>query len=211
MTRVRKTYGQYCGLARALDRVGDRWTLLIVRELLLGPRRFVDLRTALPGIATNLLSARLRDLLADGLATRRRLDPPAAASVYELTEVGRDLEPTVLALTRWGGNWMGARGEDEFDARWLALALRALLEPGRAAETDVTVELRADDATVHVRAQNRRLEIGAGATSEPDVVVEADGPTLLGIGAGRVPLERATVRGTAEARAAAARLFAAVS
>lgn len=206
---MRKSYGQYCGLARALDRIGDRWTLLIVRELLVGPQRFADLRAALPGIATNLLSARLRHLTADGLVTRRRLEPPAAVFVYEATELGRGLEPAVLALTRWGGNWMGERGGDEFSARWLVIALRAVLDAERAAEADVTAELRVDGAILHVRARDGRLDVGVGAASDADIVLEADGPTLLGIAAGRLPLRRAAVRGSRSARAAIQALFAA--
>jgi len=103
---VARTYGQHCGLARALDRVGERWTLLVVRELLVGPARYTDLRAALPGMATNLLADRLRALEAEGIVARRELPPPAASTVYELTEVGRDLEDAVHALIRWGGRWM---------------------------------------------------------------------------------------------------------
>src|ERR671929_273611 len=101
-----KSYNQYCGLAYALDRVGERWTLLIIRELAAGPRRFSDLLSGLPGISTNLLSERLKELEQQGLLRRRKLPPPAASSVYELTAVGQALEPALLELGRWGSQFI---------------------------------------------------------------------------------------------------------
>src|SRR3712207_3261653 len=97
-----RSYDQFCGLAKALDVLGERWTLLVVRELLLGPKRYSDLLEGLPGIGTNLLAARLKALEASGLVGRRRLPPPAASNVYELTERGRALEPAIFELIRWG-------------------------------------------------------------------------------------------------------------
>src|SRR5918996_4677686 len=102
----KRRYDQYCALARALDVVGERWTLLLVRELLLGPRRYTDLLGGLPGIGTNLLADRLRYLEQVGLVRRRVLPPPAGSTVYELTELGRELEPTVFALGRWGAHFL---------------------------------------------------------------------------------------------------------
>src|SRR3954471_8869036 len=99
---TRRTYGQGCGTAHALDLVGDRWALLVVRELVLGPKRFTDLRAGLPGLGPDVLSQRLRDLEAAGIVERRTLAPPAAAKVYALTPRGAELEPVVLALGRWG-------------------------------------------------------------------------------------------------------------
>ena len=99
-----RTYNQYCGLARALDLVGERWALLVVRELVLGPKRFTDLQAGLPGIGTNILSARLRELEESGVVARRTLPPPAASAVYELTPYGRELEPAVDALGRRGAH-----------------------------------------------------------------------------------------------------------
>src|SRR3989337_2325555 len=113
---TRKTYGQYCGLAKALDHIGDRWTLLVIRELLLGPRRYSVIREALPGIATNLLADRLRDLERDGLVSR-------TDGTYELTEVGRGLEPAIYDLVQWGGLWMHSRPRsDTFRPEWLVIA-----------------------------------------------------------------------------------------
>lgn len=185
-----RTYDQYCGLARALDHVGHRWTLLVVRELLLGPKRFTDLRDGLPGIANNLLADRLRQLQDDGLVTRRELPPPAASTVYELTEAGRDLREAVDALIRWGGRWMltGPQG-DEFRAGWLVLALDALgatgIEPGEVVQFDI------DGATVRLTSIDGRLSIAAPPQRQPDLRVAADAPTLLGLAAGELTVSEA--------------------
>src|SRR5206468_280135 len=104
-----RSYGDPCGIARALDLVGERWALLVIRELVFGPKRFTDLRDGLPGIATNVLSQRLRELVRNGVVARRRLPPPAASNVYELTEYGQELVPIMLALGRWGARTLGAR------------------------------------------------------------------------------------------------------
>lgn len=104
----RRSYDQYCAVARALDAVGERWCLLIVRELLRGPRRYTDLHADLPGVSTDILAARLKQLEGEGLAERRRLERPASATVYELTERGRELRPVIEALGEWG---LGALGE----------------------------------------------------------------------------------------------------
>lgn len=184
-----RTYDQYCGLARSLDHVGHRWTLLIVRELLLGPKRFTDLRDGLPGIANNLLADRLRQLQDDGLVTRRELPPPAASTVYELTQAGRELREVVDALIRWGGRWMltGPRG-DEFRAEWLVLALDALgatrIEPGEVVQFDI------DSATVRLTSIDGRLSI-ADSQRQPDLRVTADAPTILALAAGELTITRA--------------------
>src|SRR5438552_12676360 len=116
----RRTYGDSCGIAKALDLVGERWALLVVRELVLGPKRFTDLRAGLPGIATNVLTQRLQELERDGIITRRTLPPPAASSVYELTEYGRDLVPIMLDLGRWGSRTLGTRPLDySLRSEWL--------------------------------------------------------------------------------------------
>ena len=118
-----RSYRQHCGIARALDLVGERWALLVIRELVLGPRRFTDLREGLPGIATNVLSQRLRELARDGIVARRKLPAPAASNVYELTEYGRELVPITLALGRWGARSMGPRQEGQTThGRWFAVA-----------------------------------------------------------------------------------------
>ncbi|MBW3591438.1 MAG: helix-turn-helix transcriptional regulator, partial [Actinobacteria bacterium] len=160
-------YDQYCGLARALDHVGHRWTLLIIRELLLGPKRFSDLRDGLPGIANNLLADRLRELQDDRLITKRTLPPPAASTVYELTDAGRDLREPVHALIRWGGRWMlSGPGNDRFRADWLVLALDAL-GVGARMGNDTVVELIIEDSSVSITVVAGHLAISDRSDSEP--------------------------------------------
>ncbi len=126
----KRSYNQYCAVARAMDVVGERWTLLIVRELLTGPKRFKDLLEGLPGIGTNLLTARLKDLEGYGVVRRATLPPPAASRVYELTELGCSLEPVVMGLARWGLEFLGAsREEDDRQPAWAMVALRSVLRP----------------------------------------------------------------------------------
>ncbi|WP_432054930.1 winged helix-turn-helix transcriptional regulator [Streptomyces sp. bgisy022] len=144
----RRSYDQYCSAARALDSVGDRWTLLIVRELLAGPRRYTDLHADLPGVSTDVLASRLRDMERDGLTTRRRLPPPGAAHVYELTERGGALLPVLQALGAWGEAALGERRPtDAVRAHWFALPLLRALE----GETGL-VEVRLDEGVFHLRA-----------------------------------------------------------
>lgn len=185
-----RKYGQFCGLARALDRVGQRWTLLIVRELLLGPRRFTDLQEGLPGVATNLLTDRLRQLEGEGLVQRRELSPPSSSTVYELTEVGEELRPVVESLIRWGGRWMGTGpGDDAFRAGWLALALESL---GAGAALDEARVIRFDTGSGATT-----LAVGGGGVAvveaevEPELVVRGDPALILGLAAGAVPADAA--------------------
>ncbi|MDX1658938.1 MAG: helix-turn-helix domain-containing protein [Nitriliruptorales bacterium] len=182
-----RSYDQYCALARALDRIGHRWTLLVIRELLLGPRRFTDLQEGLPGIATNLLSERLRQLQADGIVTRRELPAPAASTVYELTDAGHELRPTIESLIRWGGRWMqSGPGDDQFRVEWLALALDALGLTDRMSP-DMTVELIVDGQRLPLGISNGRLAVRTEPDPEPQLRVTADSPTLLGIASGAIP------------------------
>src|SRR3954451_6177282 len=128
-----RSYSQYCSVARALDVVGDRWTLLVIRELLLrGRLRYTDLRVGLPGIATNLLADRLRELQESGLVRAEQARPPVAATVYELTDRGRELEPVITALGRWGGSLMvaGPDETDSFHSHWLTLPIELHLADG---------------------------------------------------------------------------------
>ncbi|MDP8930262.1 MAG: winged helix-turn-helix transcriptional regulator [Actinomycetota bacterium] len=185
-----RSYDQYCGLARALDHIGHRWTLLIVRDLLLGPRRFTDLREGLPGIANNLLADRLRHLQDDGLVTRRDLPPPAASTVYELTESGRQLREVVHALIRWGGRWMTAGHQnDEFRPEWLVLALDAL-SAGRI-EPNTVVEFNVNGAAVYLTTVDGQLTLAHGPQQQPDLRVTADASTILGLAAGELTVPQA--------------------
>jgi DNA-binding HxlR family transcriptional regulator len=177
-----RTYNQFCGVAQALDLVGERWALLVVRDLVLGPRRFTDLQADLPGIATNVLASRLRELERNGVVRRRTLPPPGAAAVYELTGYGRELEPVLLALGRWGAKSLGVpRPEQSLRSGWIGVAMRAYSVPDAAAGTRATIELRLDDGTFHVRIDDGEVTIRSGPSEDPSLTVEAGNLTLLAL------------------------------
>lgn len=192
-----KTYGQFCALARALDHVGDRWTLLVVRELLLGEAGYGELQAALAGVPSNLLAERLRDLERDGLVARQPSGADRRRVTYRLTALGRALEPAVRALLVWGAHWMQTGpGDDRFDPRWAALALAALIEQ-RTTPAAGTVELRFDGGPITVTAPGSgpvRVESGEPATP-PDAVVEGDARLLLAAASGQLSLRAAARRG----------------
>ncbi len=194
----KRTYGQYCALARALDVVGDRWTLLMVRELLFGPKRYTDLLDALPGIGTSLLIERLRHLEADGLVGRRRLPPPAGSHVYELTAVGAALGDALLPLALWGArHLLGARrpGED-FRAEWPLLALRGMVDPAAADGINQEVEFHIEDSIAHLRIANGLVSVHPGPTLDaPEVTVTLDLETFVAVGSGRLDLAEAIATG----------------
>ncbi|MET9900986.1 helix-turn-helix domain-containing protein [Streptomyces sp. NPDC006446] len=174
----RRSYDQYCSAARALDAVGDRWTLLIVRELLGGPRRYTDLHADLPGVSTDVLASRLKDMERDGLATRRRLPPPGAAYVYELTSRGRELLPVLQALGEWGAPALGERRPtDAVRAHWFALPLLRGLDAAGVGEGLVEVQL--DEGRFHVwlGAEEGPLYGDGTAPREPDARLTMDTAT----------------------------------
>lgn len=177
----RKSYGQFCALARALDRIGDRWTLLIVRELLLGPARYGELHRALPGLATNLLALRLRQLEADGLIQRAGDPAHRSHAIYELTDHGRALEPIVLEMIRWGGRYMAAGpGTDIVDDRWALLALRALLQTPHVTTPRGNLLVRCGDheLTVTIGPHGRHV-LHPPSTATPRAVITGSLPELL--------------------------------
>jgi DNA-binding HxlR family transcriptional regulator len=183
----KRSYGQYCTVARALDVVGERWTLLLVRELSTGPKRFKDLLEGLPGIGTNLLTNRLKALEGEGIVRRATLPPPAGSSVYELTELGGSLEPVIVALSRWGARLLDApRAEDDLRAGWAVVAMRSAL--GRGATGGRTYELRIDEEAFHVRVRDseegERVEARQGSAPDPDLVVIGDAETFLAVASG---------------------------
>jgi DNA-binding HxlR family transcriptional regulator len=181
----KRSYQQHCAVARALDVVGERWTLLVVRELLTGPKRFKDLLGGLPGIGTNLLAARLKDLEGHGLVRRATLPPPAGSKVYELTETGRSLEPVLVGLCRWGFRFfLGApRPEDDLNPAWAVVAVRAALEPGAASET---YEFRVDEEAFHVRVEDGEAEARQGPAVNPDLIIRGGTRAFLDLAAGRL-------------------------
>ncbi len=189
MTKSR-SYEDPCGIARALDRVGERWALLVVRELALGPKRFTDLREGLPTASPNVLSQRLDELLESGVITRRQLEPPGRAWVYELTPYGRDLEPVLLALGRWGSRATPVpRGVLSADA--LLLALRTTLDLRRAAEPPLHVELRLSGVAYGIDLADARLLIARGASEAPEAIIETDPTTLRRVVFGDLALPEA--------------------
>ena len=191
-----RSYDQFCPVARSLDLVGERWTLLIVRELLLGPRRYSDLQEALPGIGTNLLADRLRRLEELGLAERRRLPAPAASTVYELTGRGRGLEPALLALAEWGLPLMDrAQPGDAFDAAWVLLSFKATFDPAAARGVRETYEFRIGDRCFHAAVDDGSLALTDGPADQPDLVIEAEPEDFIAVGTGAVPPEQAVAGG----------------
>jgi DNA-binding HxlR family transcriptional regulator len=163
-----KSYRQYCGLARALDLVGERWTLLLVRELLLGPRRYSDLLATLPGITTNLLAKRLRDMGAAGLVEKEELTLPANGRAYRLTDLGAQLEPAVMALGRFGMQFLGApRPDDTMNMGWFMVSLKRRV---RTTRRRGVVELRIDDRVFQWKL-GPEPNVRQGRFGEPDLVL----------------------------------------
>ncbi|WP_345672006.1 winged helix-turn-helix transcriptional regulator [Streptomyces similanensis] len=191
----RRSYDQYCSAARALDLVGDRWTLLIVRELLAGPRRYTDLHADLPGVSTDVLASRLKDMERDGLAGRRRLPPPGAAYVYELTERGRALLPVLQALGEWGRPELGEpRPTDAVRAHWFALPLL------RALDGEGLVEVRLEEGVfhLHVGAVSGPVYGDGPAPGEPDARLVLDHAVCTAVARGELALADAVRDGRVE-------------
>jgi DNA-binding HxlR family transcriptional regulator len=177
MNMAKRTYGQYCGVARALELVGERWALLIVRDLLVSPKRFTDLRQGLPGIPSNILSARLKELEETGVVERRVLPRPASGVVYALTPYGAELEDVVLRLAAWGAQSLGERSADEVvTADSMVMALRTTFQSAAAGGEPVAFELHVGEIVIFARIANGALETGAGPLPEADLVIEAFGP-----------------------------------
>jgi DNA-binding HxlR family transcriptional regulator len=176
--RSKRSYGDRCGIARALDMVGERWALLVVRELLLGPKRFTDLRGGLPHVSPDILAQRLRELEESGVVRRGKLPPPAGSRVYELTERGRALEPVVLELGRWGSVAPFPPGKAEIGPDALAIALKSLFVAGAARGASATVELRFGEDRFSVRVADGSLELARGSADSPDATIETDPATL---------------------------------
>lgn len=195
-TGATRSYQDPCGIARALDRVGERWALLVVRELMLGAKRFTDLRAGLPNASPNVLSQRLRELEAAGVVTWRTLPPPAAATVYELTDWGRELEPVLLALGRWGSRATPIpAGDLSLDA--LLMALKTTFDPSAAEGLKAIVELRLGAERVRLAVAKKRLDLTRGESPEADAVLTTDAATLRALAFGRRALGPAMRAGDA--------------
>jgi DNA-binding HxlR family transcriptional regulator len=204
-----RTYGDRCAAARALDLVGQRWALLVVRELLLGPKRFTDLAAGMPNAKPSVLSQRLRELEQGGVVHRRKLGPPARATVYELTDEGRDLEPIVVALGQWGRRLPApagaAHGTDS-----LVLALKWRFDPAAAGDLSAHYALRMADDDFGIDVADGRMEVRRGEPGTPDAIIETDPATLEEVifdGGDRTEAERSGALRLAGDRALAARLL----
>jgi len=173
-----RTYGDGCSSAHALDLVGERWALLIVRDLLFGPKRFTDLQAGLAHGSPNVLTQRLRELEEAGVVRRRRLPPPASANVYELTEWGAELEPILLGLQRWGAGSPALPHDRPVGCDAAMLALKNTFDAGTAHDVSVTAEVRFATDSFRLSVDHGTIDIARGQAQDPDLVVETDPDTL---------------------------------
>jgi DNA-binding HxlR family transcriptional regulator/putative sterol carrier protein len=189
-------YHQYCALARALDVAGDRWTLLIVRELTPGPRRFTDLIDGLPGISRKLLTERLRALERDGVIARQELPPPAARQVYELTDDGHDLAVAMAPLMAWGARRIGDRKPGEsFRARWPAVAMAGLADREAAKGVSESYQYVVDDSAFHFTVDDGSIQLHDGRAENPAATLTTDEDTWADIASGKIKFSAAAATG----------------
>lgn len=192
----KRIYNQYCAIARALDIVGERWTLLLIRELLTGPKRFTDLLDHLPTMGTNLLSRRLKELEEEGLASKKKLPPPASSIVYTLTPRGEELEPVLESLAQWGRPLLGSpRENDRLAKGWLMLAMKKSFRPEAAAGVDEVHEYHVDADVFQVRIQNQQIEIRQGQPWTPGMTLTTDSNALMQVVAGELSAATAVQEG----------------
>ncbi|MQY22318.1 winged helix-turn-helix transcriptional regulator [Nocardia macrotermitis] len=196
---ARRSYDQYCGLAHALDVVGERWTLLLVRELMSGPKRYSDLEAALGGIGTSLLANRIKQLQADGVVGRRLLDPPVNAVAYELTTAGRELGRAVVPLALWGARHFLTEeqaAQEEFRAEWALVFFADSLEPAALRGLAVDYDFHIADSIARMHIADGRAEIISGTNeSAPDAVLRSDAVTVGAIVGGRLTVLDAVAQG----------------
>jgi DNA-binding HxlR family transcriptional regulator len=206
-----RRYDDPCGIARALDAVGDRWALLVVRVLIFGPLRFGQLRAGLPGVSPNVLAQRLRELEEAGIVCHGMLDPPASVAVYQLTARGRELEPVLLELARWGSQ-EPVTTATELSVSALLFALRTVADP--AAAIDATYAVRVDGQWFTLTVAGQSITIVRGRAGRPAATLETDVATLRQVAFGREPVSaaeqdgRLTVSGDRRAAEHFPRLFA---
>jgi len=189
ITDRRRWYDDACAAAHALDLLGERWALLVMRELIFGPRRFSDLRASLPGISANVLTQRLEGLEAVGVLLRRRLPPPAGVQVYELTPWGRESEPIFMALGRWAARSPLHDPTLPFSAASLLLSLRTMLDAGRAEGIEARIGLRLGREEFALRLAGGQIAVSPGPAAEADAVISGEPPALAAAIYGGQPLE----------------------
>jgi DNA-binding HxlR family transcriptional regulator/putative sterol carrier protein len=205
-----RTYGDGCAIARALDLIGERWALLVVRELLLGPKRYTDLRRGLPNASPNVLTQRLGELERAGVIRRRKLPPPAGARVYELTEWGRELEGTVISLGHWAARSpSGLPSDAPIGADSMILALRSRFDPGAAHTLRARYELRLGEDRFQVEVADGELDVARGGADQTDATIDTDPDTLAAVlwGGQRLTDARRSGRMTIEGDKAAVQRF----
>jgi len=192
-----RSYGQYCSVAKALDLVGDRWTLLVIRELLArGPSRYTDLRSGLPGIATNLLADRLRELETAGIVEHEDAPPPVATTLFRLTDRGAALEPVIAELGRWGVPLMREnKPDDEFRAQWLRLPVRMFLADHEPDQPSSAVEVHAGDQAAVIRAAAGDVTLQLGTDPKADATIAAPPQLILALFSGSRTLAEAIAQG----------------
>jgi DNA-binding HxlR family transcriptional regulator len=192
-----RSYGQYCSVAKALDLVGDRWTLLVIRELLTrGPSRYTDLRSGLPGIATNLLADRLRELETAGIVEHEDAPPPVATTLFRLTDRGAALEPVIAELGRWGVPLMREnKPDDEFRAQWLRLPVRMFLADHEPDHPPSAVEVHAGDQAAVIRAAAGDVTLQLGTDPKADATIAAQPQLILALFSGSRTLAEAIAQG----------------
>jgi DNA-binding HxlR family transcriptional regulator len=203
-----------CGIAHASDLLGQRWALLVVRELLLGPKRFTDLRAGIPDISPNVLAQRLTELEESGIVRRRRLAPPAATQVYELTEWGRELEPAVLALGSWASHSPSFPLGAPMGADSLVLALKTTFQPEKAEGLEATYRLWLGEIPFNIAVKEGRFEAARGEADAPDATIRSDAGAIAGVVFGGKRLGKAVEAGEVEvdgSRRAVNALFRALS
>ena len=194
MARAR-THDDGCGIAHASDLLGQRWALLVVRELLLGPKRFTDLRTGIPDISPNVLGQRLRELEESGIVRRRKLAPPAAVQVYELTQWGRELEPAVLALGRWASQSPSFPRGTEMGPDSLVLALKSTFDPAKADGLEARYELRLADVPFNISVKEGEFHATRGEAESADATISSDPGAIAPVVFGGQPLGKAVKAG----------------
>lgn len=192
---IKRSYLDACAAAHALDLIGERWALLVVRELLLGPKRFTDLRKGLPSISPNVLTQRLNELEADSVIVRRRLPPPAASWVYELTDWGRELEPVMLQLVRWGVRSPSFIRGGKVGADALMLSFKVMFDPERARGLTLCIQFEFGDETFRARVGDGQVDVARGEAEHPQASIHCEPQTVLQLAYGKADLDAAAKDG----------------
>lgn len=192
---VKRSYDDGCANAHALDLIGERWALLVLRELMLGPKRFTDIRSGLPGISPNVLTQRLEELEEASLVVRRKLPPPASVWVYDLTEWGKGLEPVMQAIGRWAARSPHMRPGLPMSVSSVVLSLRTMFSSAASKGLKGTIELRFGEQRFTATLKDGRMDLVAGAVPAPDAAVEADPDALAAVVYGGRKLTEAMAAG----------------